>query len=353
MSNSNKPEALGSMVGADAGCKQCGRTDTTESSGSDASSPAELHPVLSFMTGIKHDFKLRLPLYKDDWGRPTDMARVFNATFYLFVVQLIPALIFADILDRQTNGHLAVPEVLLAAGINGVIYAVFAGQPLLVLGIPGPAALLVGTSYGLAEQAGADYFTFFFWVCMWSALMHCVAAMIGIVNLVRRLTPFTTQIFEFFIGVSFCYEAIRDLVSPVKWGEDEQDANSRAVAYATIVIGICTFYICWTLHFAETWPNLTPVVRDILTSYNMMIALIIMTTFSYLPGVALDDTLERVNIRYTPWDWQPTLDRNWAASPLEGIDVGGIFAAMFPGFMFFALFFIDHNVSSIMAQSPK
>jgi hypothetical protein len=310
-------------------------------------------PVLEFMTGMIDDLKLRLPLYKGDWGRPTNMARVFNATFYAFVVQLIPALIFAEVLDRQTNGNLAVPEVLLAAGVIGVIYAVFAGQPLTVLGITGPTSLLLGQSYGLAEQFDADYFTFFWWVCMWSALMHCVAAMVGLVNFVWRLTPFTTQIFEFFIGVSFCYESIRDLVSPVKWGEDDQDTDVRAAAYANVVIGICTFYICWSLHFAETWPNLTPNVRDILTSYNMMIALIIMTALSYLPGVALGDTLERVNIRYTPWDWQPTKERNWSASPLEGIDVSGIFAAIFPGFMFFALFFIDHNVSSIMAQSPK
>ena len=320
-----------------------------------ASSPLDDLPVFQLMTGMIDDLKVRLPMYKDDWGRPSNVFRVFNATFYAFVVQLIPALIFAEVLDRQTNGHLAVPEVLLSAGIIGVIYAVFAGQPLTVLGITGPTSLLLGTSYGLAEQFGADYFTFYWWVCIWSAIMHCLAAMVGLVNFVWRITPFTTQIFEFFIGVSFCYSAIRDLVSPVNWAEADQDSETRSAAYANIVIGIATYCICWTLHFAETWPNLTEGVRDVLTSYNMMIALIVMTALSYLPGVALDDELVRVNIRETPWDWTPTLEppRSWAANPLEGIDVKGIFAALFPGFMFFALFFIDHNVSSIMAQSPK
>jgi hypothetical protein len=40
-------------------------------------------------------------------------------------------------------------------------------------------------------------------------------------------------------------------------------------------------------------------------------------------------------------------------SPLSGIDTRGIFAAIIPGFMFFLLFIIDHNVSSILTQAPK
>jgi hypothetical protein len=38
---------------------------------------------------------------------------------------------------------------------------------------------------------------------------------------------------------------------------------------------------------------------------------------------------------------------------LEGIDAKGIFGALFPAFMLYLLFFIDHNISSILTQSPK
>ena len=122
------------------------------------------------------------------------------------------------------------------------------------------------------------------------------------------------------------------------------------------MIGLITFYIAWTLHFAETWVYFTRQVRATLTSYNTLFAVVIGTAFSYLPGVDQKENgvggMDRVNISF-PWDWQPTVDRSWVANPLTGIDARGILGAIVPGFMFFLLFIIDHNVSSILTQSPK
>ena len=53
-------------------------------------------------------------------------------------MQLIPALIFAELMDRETKGNLAAAETLLSAGIIGIIYAIISGQPLTLLGITGP-----------------------------------------------------------------------------------------------------------------------------------------------------------------------------------------------------------------------
>jgi hypothetical protein len=341
--------------------------------------PPSPPPIFSLMTGMRQDLKARMsfPLYKDDWKRPQSLFVVLNATFFAFVVQLIPALIFAELLDRQTNGSLAVAEVLLSAGIIGILYALIAGQPLVLLGITGPVAILLGTSYGLAEQFDAEYFAFFWWLCMWTALLHILTALVGLVNFVWHITPFSSQIFEFFIAMSFIYEAVRDLVEPIHFTNNnnmEQQVpllvlEERSAGYASLVIGIVTFYICWTLHFAETWVYFTRQVRTFLTSYNMMIALILMTALSYLPGVDQSTTtttttngssseqqhhgIQRVNIRFTPWDWQPTADRKWVANPLDGIDAKGIFGALFPAFMLYLLFYIDHNISSILTQSPK
>jgi hypothetical protein len=55
-------------------------------------------------------------------------------------VQLIPNLIFAQLMDRETKGNLAAVETLLSAGIIGIIYAIISGQPLTLLGITGPVA---------------------------------------------------------------------------------------------------------------------------------------------------------------------------------------------------------------------
>jgi len=87
---------------------------------------------------------------------------------------------------------------------------------------------------------------------MWTALLHFLTAITGLVNLVWHISPFVTQIFEFFIGTTFIFESIRDLTEPLHLG-DESYTGDRSGAYASLVIGMLTFTMCWRLHFAETW----------------------------------------------------------------------------------------------------
>ncbi|CAJ1932571.1 unnamed protein product [Cylindrotheca closterium] len=317
-------------------------------------------PTIQFLTGMKKDLAARVPLYWDDWKCPRSPIKVLNATWFVFVVQLIPALIFAELLDRQTQGRLAVAEVILSAGLISVIYALLAGQPLVLLGITGPVAILLGKSYRLAEDYDAEYFTFFWWLCMWAALLHMLSAMFGVVNFVWHISSFSTQTFELFIATTFIYQSIRELVQDIHFRDAQSD--ERSAAYASLVVGAMTFVICWKLHFAEQWDHFNASFRTFLKSYNMLIALVVMTALSYLPGVAQDSDgrkgIERVFIRRDPWDWRPTTEpgiepRPWVADPLDGIDVRGIFGALFPAFMLYLLFFIDHNISSIMTQAPK
>lgn len=194
--------------------------------------------------------------------------------------------------------------------------------------------------------------------------MHVLSAMCGLVSLVWKVTPFTSQIFELFIAITFIYAAVYDLVAPIYFGQGEYRPD-RGAQYASLLVGMLTFGVAWTLHFSETWVLFTRQVRTVLCSYNTLFAVVIGTAFSYLPGVDqsvesdVDGTttivslgIDRVNVT-APWDWQPTADRAWVVNPLSGISTGGIFAALIPGFMFFLLFIIDHNVSSILTQSPK
>jgi boron transporter len=317
-------------------------------------------PLLQFLTGMHHDFKARWPWYKDDWVNIQNPCTVINATIFTLVIQLIPALIFAELIDRQTQGNLSTAETLLSSAIMGILYATLAGQPLVIMGITGPVALLLGTSYGLAEQFHAPYFPFFFWICTWAGVLHIASAMIGLVSLVWKVTPFTSQIFELFIAITFIYAAGKNLIQPMYLGGNDtnQDGTDnittiqRSAGYAAFLIGMITCWIAWSLHFAETWIFFSRQVRTFLTSYNTLIAMVVATALSYMPGMDQKGALDRVHV-VAPWDWQPTANRSWLVHPLEGIHAGGIFAALIPGFMFFLLFIIDHNVSSILTQSPK
>jgi hypothetical protein len=175
-----------------------------------------------------------------------------------------------------------------------------------------------------------------------------LTAMVGLVSLVWKVTPFTTQIYELFTAVSFIYTSVRDLVAPMAWTQPSHTDPQRGPEYATM---------SYNLHYAETWIYFTHQIRAFLKSYNNLVAIIFGTAFSYLPGVDQKDEnrdggIQRVNIRFIPWDWQPTTDRSWIINPLD-ITASGFLAAMIPSLMFFMLFIIDHNVGSILMQLPK
>jgi len=360
MTNSNNPSAVEDEEAPKPNGKTNGPPasqpyDRQNTYGTSATGETTEVPLFQFLTGMKEDLRARVPLYKDDWKRPRSLTTVFNATIFAFVIQLIPALIFAELIDRETEGHIATAETLLSTGIMGVIYAIFAGQPLVIMGVTGPVALLLGTSFGLTETFDAEYFPFFFWICLWAGIMHIISAMCGLVSLVWKVTPFTSQIFELFIAITFIFSSVKDLIEPLNLDQGE-DLPKRPAEYAALIIGLVTFNIAWSLHFAETWAFFSRNVRAFLTSYNTLIALVVGTALSYIPGVDQTNSgggIDRVAIRFTPWDWQPTWDRDWFVSPFDGIDAKGILAALIPGFMFFLLFIIDHNVSSILTQSSK
>ncbi|GKY96282.1 hypothetical protein MPSEU_000587700 [Mayamaea pseudoterrestris] len=314
---------------------------------------------LQLLTGVKQDLAARLPYYADDWGRPKSFVTILNASIYAFIIQLIPALIFAEIMNEATEGNLSTAETLLSSAIAGILYAILAGQPLTLLGITGLVAILVKTSYSLAATFHAEYFSFFFWTCVWAGLFHILSAMVGIVSLVWKVTPFTTQIFELFTALTFMYLSLENLVGPIlEKADPDMNLQERyaelSLNYASFLLGLLTMYVSWTLHFADQWGFFTRQVRIFLSRYNTMIAIVLVTAVSYIPAFNQADNgsqgLPRVSVEF-PWDWQPTADRTWVANPLQNIGAAGIFGAMIPGLMFFLLFFIDHNVSSILSQT--
>lgn len=210
-----KPDESGvevSTSGSISDVKRSTQAEITERASSNIEDDISFHELeenaklFQFMTGIKEDLQARVPLYKSDWGRPQSIYTVVNATFFAFVIQLIPALVFAELMNHETQNNLATAETLLSSAIIGIIYAIFAGQPLVIMGITGPVAILLGTSYGLTEKFDAEYFPFFFWICIWAGLMHILSAMVGLVSLVWKVTPFTSQIFELFIGTNKMYK---------------------------------------------------------------------------------------------------------------------------------------------------
>ena len=57
---------------------------------------------------------------------------------FLFFACLAPAIIFGGLMFSKTGGDIGAVEMIVATAFCGLVFAVFAGQPLIILGGTGP-----------------------------------------------------------------------------------------------------------------------------------------------------------------------------------------------------------------------
>ena len=96
-----------------------------------------LYETPSFMrpfSGILREFRLRLPLYADDWKQGLH-PKVLASAVFMYFTSVAPAITFAATLDNDTGRHVGAVEVLLSSAICGCIFSIFAGQPLVIVGM--------------------------------------------------------------------------------------------------------------------------------------------------------------------------------------------------------------------------
>ena len=104
----------------------------------------------------------------------------------------------------HTQGAL---EMILAVSIGNVVFSIFAGQPLVVLGGTGPTLIFEDIVFSFCTTYGIPYLNFRFWIGMWTALLITVLVATNASAVMRLFTRFTEEIFSALISLIFIYEA--------------------------------------------------------------------------------------------------------------------------------------------------
>ena len=87
--------------------------------------------------GIVADIKRRMPHYAADF-KDGFSGKSLGVSLFLFFACLAPAIIFGGLLHEKTGGQIGAVEMIVASAACGIIYALFSGQPLIILAEPGP-----------------------------------------------------------------------------------------------------------------------------------------------------------------------------------------------------------------------
>lgn len=302
---------------------------------------------------IQRELKSIVQFYKDDWLVPfkskANFRRTLSATIFIFFNSLTTGLTLASFLQFGTRGQYGVIEVLLSYALCGMIFSIFAGQGVIVVGVTGPVVIFSNTLYRIYTEAFDSpnfstkdaYLSFMFWVGMWAGIMHIVLALLGACSIVKFVTRFSCEIFSAYLGMVSFITAIMNLNLVFQNEPISKGLLGTILAFSTVFMALA-------LNNAPKWSIMNNGVQRFLSDYSITLCIIL---FSLLNQSSKLNSVE-VESLSVPGSFEPNIFRvSWFINP-SIIPVTQVFLAIIPGFFLTVLTFFDHNVSSLIAQQP-
>ncbi|CAC5411214.1 Anion exchange protein 3,Anion exchange protein 4,Sodium bicarbonate cotransporter 3,Sodium-driven chloride bicarbonate exchanger,Electroneutral sodium bicarbonate exchanger 1,Electrogenic sodium bicarbonate cotransporter 1,Electrogenic sodium bicarbonate cotransporter 4 [Mytilus coruscus] len=228
--------------------------------------------------GLVDDIKRKVPHYLTDFKDALHI-QCFASFVYVFLGTLTPNVTFGGLLGQATDQYMGVMECIFAAAVTGVLFALFGGQPLNILGSTGPMLVLETIIYNLCKDNDWDFMPARFWVGMWTVLFILIIVIFNLSSCVKYITRFTEDSFATLIAVIFIVEAFKKLFEietnyPVNFNPDDpipfncscsSTCNENVTtALAGLGYGAFTNYTCTgtdnftTSNMSINWEGLTP-----------------------------------------------------------------------------------------------
>ncbi|KAJ1372547.1 hypothetical protein KIN20_034726 [Parelaphostrongylus tenuis] len=160
--------------------------------------------------GLILDLKRKAPHYISDFTDALNL-QCLATTCFMYFALLAPIVTFGGLLEEATHQRMAAMENIFGGAICGVMYHMFAGQPLTIIGSTGPVLVFETIVYDFCLRLGIQYLSFRFWVHVWTALIVFIMCITDASALVSYITRFTEESFATLIAVIFIYEAVMKL----------------------------------------------------------------------------------------------------------------------------------------------
>ncbi|CAK5006436.1 unnamed protein product [Meloidogyne enterolobii] len=160
--------------------------------------------------GLMLDIRRKAPHYLSDFTDALNLQCIATTCFMYFAL-LAPIVTFGGLLEEATHQRMAAMENLASGAICGIIYHLFSGQPLTIIGSTGPVLVFETIAFDICNSLSIDYLSFRFWIHVWTALIIFIMVATDASSLVSYITRFTEESFAMLIAVIFIYEACMKL----------------------------------------------------------------------------------------------------------------------------------------------
>ncbi|KAG8182792.1 hypothetical protein JTE90_009106 [Oedothorax gibbosus] len=303
--------------------------------------------------GFIQDIKNRYPRYLSDITDGFTFQCVASVIFIYFAA-ISGAVAFGGLLMDKTGKQIGVSETLIGTCISGIIFALFSGQPLIIIGTTAPLVLVDETIYKLRNNFESDFLVMRCWVGIWTAVIAIsVVAAEGSV-LVKFFSRFVQEIFATIIALLFIIDALTKLYSifvenpllPTYCdGTNLTSYNSTNAtmselpiphpntALLSTILMIGTFYIAFFLRHFRNSKFLGRSARRALGDFGVPIALVLM----------------KLSV---PEGFSPSIDRTWIVTPFP-VSVMDVAIAFVGGVLVFILVFMETQICELIISKKK
>ncbi|TWT83035.1 PTS system fructose-specific EIIABC component [Planctomycetes bacterium CA13] len=292
--------------------------------------------------GLVGDLRRRLPRYASDI-RDGLHPKSIASTMFLFFACLAPTVTFGGVIGVGTHGEIGAVETIVATAIGGVIYALFSGQPLNILGTTGPLLVFITTLYQLCRHLELPFLPTYACVSLWTGGLTILLAVTDASFLMRFFTRFTDEIFAALISMIFIYEAISSLI---RESQDVNDLSNPSHALLTLLLALGTLYLATNLQAFRRSRFLLPWMREWLGDFGPTIALVAMSAVAYW--------LSNVNLAQLdiPDKFAPSIQggRDWFVNPMHA-PRWVWWASSIPGLLGAVLVYLDQNITARLVNS--
>uniref|UniRef100_A0A8B9PA58 Solute carrier family 4 member 11 n=1 Tax=Apteryx owenii TaxID=8824 RepID=A0A8B9PA58_APTOW len=359
---------------------------------SGASHPVPLHEFLNVGKGISDDIARRLPVYALDFtdgviGNNKAIGKYITTMIFLYFACLLPSIAFGSLNDENTRGAIDVQKTIVGQCIGGLLYALFSGQPLVVLLTTAPLALYINVIRGICDDYNLDFSAFYAWIGLWNSFFLVMYSLFNFSLLMKLFKRSTEEIIALFISITFVFDAIKGITKVFKkyyyhgrTGDSylekaridaipslginttflmnssvsrsmslENQTGSHDVHYGretavlSIMLMLGTLWLGHTLYQFKKSPYLHARVREILSDCALPISVL---TFSVV-GSYIFKEIEMSKFNYNP------SESLFVLAPVRSLSIGSVMSAMGLGFLLSMLFFIEQNIVASLTNAPE
>uniref|UniRef100_A0A669BTY2 Solute carrier family 4 member 11 n=1 Tax=Oreochromis niloticus TaxID=8128 RepID=A0A669BTY2_ORENI len=203
-----------------------------------------------FGKGVYDDLRRRLPLYPSDFtdgiiGNDRSLLKYTTTAIFLYIAILLPAIAFGSLNDESTRGEIDVQKTIVGQSIGGVIYALFAGSPLVIPLTTAPLAIFISVIRGICDDYDLDFDAFYACIGLWNSLFLILGGLFNVSLLMKLFKRSTEEVIALFISIAFVGDAVKGTIKSDPYLNDKirEVVSDCALPVSVLILSFIGSYL--------------------------------------------------------------------------------------------------------------